>query len=361
LVLFAAARRSTALTKTAATAAFAYAAFTTILVFVGTLIYVPNQTVGLPSAAVLLLLTWLAARIFAKTLVERHRKPEGQFLLIAAPLIATVVTICVVTTGPMAWHAWAAGLAAGYVIRDKRPNPETAGLKPNWAICLVAPIALLNVTWINPADPQDPRNHQLKLERDYEAGDIDRFKQRLAFYEDHAYSDPMVRLMARPPRVRRKPAQLGRRVDRRRRAAVRGRTHPGTIPAANPDPTSPICSTAYATRSPPSIRRAAASPTNARSSRTAKPELAEDSLLLRIAGTNPVYEEINAQPLQAAAAFLAGAHSDAGFFDRLERRRTVGRARTGRRPHRNPRRTACRAVGCRSPSPSAGTPPASPS
>lgn len=245
---------------------------------------------------------WLLARIGAKVIVERARRPDGSYWLVAAPLLAIAIVACFHSQDVMAWHAWAAGLAAGYVLRDKRPAPASSpAIGPAYAAMALIPVVWLATSYPNPANRYDGRNFGLALQADYDAGDTDRVERRLSYWSESSRHDATVSVWyARLALDERRPEWAAAWISD---LTFLQRARNARWPKPSWAETSALVNRLrdQVSALDPGERGLAYERALVASRDAAS---AHASLRQRIAGTNPVYEEINAEPLQNAALFL---------------------------------------------------------
>lgn len=254
---------------------------------------------------------WLLARVGARIWVEHERTPDGHYLIAAAPAIALAVALCFVRFEAMAWHVWATGLAASYVIRDKKPM-LTSMKKGYSVIALIAitPFLFANVLFVDQTREYHGRLYERELRADYAAGDRPRLEQRLDYWDD---------------RIGRRTVQA---IWRARLALDDGRPEWASAWTVNLFKGSAERSSSWPMPTPEdrqalldrlrdyvsAMPKADRSLTYERAlAASGDADAAEASLRQRIAGTNPVYEEIDRAPLQHAAEFLVEGGIRSGF------------------------------------------------
>ncbi len=245
---------------------------------------------------------WLAARIGAKVWVEHERTPEGRYLLVGAPLVAIALVACFTGLHTMLWHGWIAALAAGYVIRDKRTAPDGDGRRfGGYAALALIPIAALNAWFVDESNPHDGRNYIQDVRADYAAGHRLTAVHRLEFWRQRTGESPAQCLWM---------AHIALDFDRPDAAAAWA-SHLWPSTSANslrrPAPTeSEINALLNRIRdyvsALPEAERSFAYERALRA--VGNTEAGMASLRQRIAGTNPVYTDIERAPLQRAAEFL---------------------------------------------------------
>jgi hypothetical protein len=247
------------------------------------------------------LTVWLVARIAAKIIVDRDRRP-GAYALIAAPLVGVALVFATTQALPMAWHAWAAALAAGYVIRDKRivPVPEPSRI-PVYAVLVLLPFGAFNAYVVDESNSYDGRNYAADLRADYEAGAYKRLMDRVDFWYYRTGESPAQGYWA---------ARAAMDLHRPHAAAAWADALLRRFGAHGPRGPMPTGSEIqqllnrfrdYVSAMPENERGIAYERALSAGGDVAA---AEASLRLRIAGANPVYESIERAPLQRAVEFL---------------------------------------------------------
>jgi len=245
---------------------------------------------------------WLLARIGANVLVDRARKPDGEYAFVAAPILSIAIVMTCSSVDATLWYGWAAALTAGYVIRDKRSAPTVSGGRLGaYAVAALIPYAVMNGYIVDRTSVHDGRNYALDLRNEYASGDSRQAVQRIEFWNQRTGDSGAQDYWG---------ARVALDLDRPAAAAAwamplsrGGGTHGGRQPI----PTSAeIDSLLNKFRD-----HVSALPEDRRGiayervlSAIGDADTAEMSLRQRIAGTNPVYEDIGRGPLENAATFL---------------------------------------------------------
>jgi hypothetical protein len=202
----------------------------------------------------------------------------------------------------MVWHVWATAIAGGYVIRDKKPMPSS--LKKGYsaiAMIAIAPFLFANIMFIDQTREYHGRLYEQELRADYAAGERQRLERRLDYWDDRIGRRTVQDIWrARLALDDRRPELAAAwTVDLFNRSAELFSRWP--IPT--PDDRQALLNRIrdYVSALPADDRGLAYERALAASGDA---NAAEASLRQRIAGTNPVYEEIDRTPLQHAAEFL---------------------------------------------------------
>ena len=127
---------------------------------------------------------WLFVRVIAKLEVDRRERPGDLHSLFWALAGVSLLMMAVGPFEPRLYHGYLLGLACGYALPERGPQPTIAW--PKTATAVLAVLLLINPWIVFPENERDPRNYEVAVGRDFLQEDFDQLLRRLEFIETHS-------------------------------------------------------------------------------------------------------------------------------------------------------------------------------